>query len=149
MLGTKPIIVAVGGYFDPLHSGHLEYFKLAKALGDILIVIVNNDEQSIIKKGFVFMPIDERIKIISSLRMVDHVVVALDKDKTISKTLEMLKPDIYAKGGDWTVSRLPEVEKIICKKYNIKIVDGLGEKINNSSEIIKKATENRKNINKG
>ncbi len=79
---AKKIIVATSGYFDPLHVGHIECFEKAKALGDKLIVIVNTDEQAIMKKGFVFMPLKERMKIIESLKMVDKVIPSIDKDTT-------------------------------------------------------------------
>ena len=60
-------IVCVSGYFDPIHVGHLEYFKNSKKLGDKLLVIVNNDEQATLKKGKPFMPVDERIILINEL----------------------------------------------------------------------------------
>ena len=64
-------IVCVSGYFDPIHIGHLEYFKMSKKIGDKLMVIVNNDIQAILKKGKAFMPLEERIQIIKELRCVD------------------------------------------------------------------------------
>ena len=66
-------IVCVSGYFDPLHIGHLEYFKKSKKIGKQLMVIVNNDEQAILKKGKPFMSFKERIEIIRELRCVDIV----------------------------------------------------------------------------
>jgi len=138
----KKIVVAASGYFDPLHAGHIEYLELAKKLGDKLIVIVNNDEQAVRKKGFVFMPLKERIRIIKALRFVDEIFVSIDKDKSICKSLEAIKPDIFAKGGDRTKDEIPE--KNICNKLDIKIVDGLGRKIQSSSELVKKAKEIRK-----
>ena len=62
---TKPIIVFTSGFFDPVHAGHIELFELAKKLGDKLIVAVNNDSQTMQKKGFVFMPAEEKAKIIA------------------------------------------------------------------------------------
>ena len=67
-------VVAVSGYFDPIHVGHLEYLKMAKNLGDKLIVIVNSDYQAGLKKGTSFMPEDDRLEIVKSLRCVDEVV---------------------------------------------------------------------------
>lgn len=134
---TQKIIVATSGYFDPLHIGHIEYLELAKKLGEKLVVIINNDHQAALKKGRAFMPAEERAKIIAALRCVDEVVISIDQDATVCKTLEMLKPNIFAKGGDRFVTEIPETP--ICKEHNIKIVDGLGAKIQSSSTLIAKA----------
>ena len=136
MKEKKKIIVATCGYFDPLHAGHIELFEKAKKLGDKLIVILNKDEQAILKKGFVFMPLEERKKIIEAIKFVDEIFISIDKDKSVCKSLEALKPDILAKGGDRTKDEIPEAK--ICEKLRIKIIDGLGEKIQSSSELIKK-----------
>lgn len=136
----KEIIVVASGYFDPLHAGHIEYLEKAKKLGDKLIVILNNDEQAILKKGFVFMPLEERKKIIQSLKFVDEIFISIDKDRSVCKSLEKIKPDIFAKGGDRNIGNIPETET--CKKCNIKIVDGLGEKIQSSSELLKNLQKN-------
>lgn len=125
-------IVAVSGYFDPLHIGHIEYFKLAKKLGDKLIVILNNDKQAILKKGKQFMPLEERKKILEALRDVDEVFISIDEDETVCKSLEAVKPDIFAKGGDRFAGEIPETE--ICEKLGIKIIDGLGNKIRSSRD---------------
>lgn len=123
------------GYFDPLHCGHLELFCLAKKLGTKLIVIVNNDHQAKLKKGFPFMSDKERLAIVSSLKMVDKAVLSIDKDKTVCKTLESLKPDVFAKGGDSTLDNVPEKE--VCDKLGIRLVLGLGNKIQSSSWLLK------------
>ena len=125
------ILVVASGYFDPLHVGHIEYLELAKKLGDKLIVIINNDIQAQIKKNRSFMNEQDRMKIISSLKCVDEVFLSIDTDKTQCKSLEFLKPNIFANGGDRTNDEIPETN--ICKKLNIKIIDGLGEKIRSSS----------------
>ena len=75
------IRVAVSGYFDPLHVGHIELFENAKALGDKLIVLVNTDEQAKKKKGYVFMTCDDRMRIVSALSFVDEVVKVIDTDR--------------------------------------------------------------------
>ena len=139
MSNKKPIIVAASGYFDPIHIGHIEYLELAKKLGDKLIVIVNSDAQAIMKKGSPFMPEKERMEIVKSLRCVDEVVLSIDTDQSQCKTLEMLKPNIFAKGGDRYASEIPETPT--CKKHGIKIIDGLGAKIQSSSTLIAKAKE--------
>jgi cytidyltransferase-like protein len=127
------IVVAVSGYFDPIHVGHLEYLKLAKQLGDKLIVIVNNDKQAILKKRKSFMNEKDRMEIVSALQCVDEVFLSIDDDKSVCKSLEFLKPSIFANGGDRSLSEIPETA--IIEKYSIKMVGGLGEKIRSSSEI--------------
>jgi len=126
-------VVAVSGYFDPIHVGHLEYLKMAKSLGDKLVVIINSDYQAELKKGKSFMPEEERLEIVQALRCVDEVFLSIDKDKSVCKSLEHLKPDIFANGGDRSLEEIPETA--VMKKYNIEMVDGLGEKIRSSSEI--------------
>jgi len=125
--------VAVSGYFDPIHIGHLEYLKLAKKLGDKLVVIVNNNHQCILKKGKPFMDESDRVEIVKCLKMVDEVFLSVDMDKTVCASLESVKPDIFANGGDRSTSEVPE--SFICKKYNIEMIDGLGAKIRSSSEL--------------
>jgi len=129
------IIVVASGYFDPLHKGHVEYLNLAKKLGTKLIVIVNNDKQAIIKKGKSYMAEGERLYVVSALKPVDEVFLSIDQDSSVCKSLELLKPNIFAKGGDRFSSEIPETP--ICKKNGIKIIDGLGEKIQSSSNILK------------
>ena len=126
-------VVAVSGYFDPIHVGHLEYLKMAKSLGDKLVVIINSDYQASLKKGKSFMPEQDRLEIVQALRCVDEVFLSIDKDKSVCKSLEHLKPDIFANGGDRSLEEIPETA--VMKKYNIEMVDGLGEKIRSSSEI--------------
>jgi D-beta-D-heptose 7-phosphate kinase/D-beta-D-heptose 1-phosphate adenosyltransferase len=126
--------VCTSGYFDPLHVGHIECFEQAKALGDWLVVIINNDYQAYLKKGKSFMPEQDRFKIISSLKCVDEVIISIDKDKSCCESLRLVNPDIFAKGGDRFANEVPE--KIVCDELNIKIVDNLGEKIRSSSELI-------------
>ena len=130
-------IIVASGYFDPIHQGHIEYLKLAKQLGDKLIVIINSDHQTMLKKGFIFMPHEERAKIIKELSCVDEVFISIDKDKSVCKSLAYLKPHIFAKGGDRTSDEIPE--RKTCEEHNIQIIDKLGDKIQSSSELIEKA----------
>ena len=125
------IKIAVSGYFDPIHVGHLEYLKMAKSLGDILIVIVNNNHQCVLKKGKFFMDENDRLEIVKAIKYVDEVVLSVDKDKTVCKSLELIRPNIFANGGDRSTDEVPETS--VCKKYKIEMVDGLGEKIRSSS----------------
>lgn len=126
-------IVAISGYFDPIHVGHLEYIIEAKKLGDKLIVIVNNNHQCVLKKGKPFMDENDRVTIVSSIKYVDEVFLSIDKDKTVCKSLEKIKPTIFANGGDRKNYEIPE--SVICNKYNIEIIDSLGEKIRSSSDL--------------
>ena len=130
-------IVCVSGYFDPLHVGHLEYFKKSKKIGDELMVIVNNDEQSVLKKGKSFMNIDERIEIIKELECVDLVIKSIDTDRTVCKTLKTVipKPDFFCNGGDQNNSTIPETQ--VCFERNIDLRDGFGDKIQSSSWLLR------------
>ena len=133
MSAKNKIRVAVSGYFDPIHVGHLEYLRMAKELGDSLVVIVNNNYQCKLKKGKHFMDENDRVEIVKALRFVDEVFLSVDNDRTVCKSLEEIKPDIFANGGDRATSEVPETP--ICKKFNIRMVDGLGDKIRSSSSL--------------
>jgi cytidyltransferase-like protein len=144
----KPVVVAVSGYFNPLHVGHLEMIERAKKLGDKLVVIVNNDRQVALKGRVPFMPEADRVKIIKALHDVDEVILAIDDYKwpngeiPVIKSLAKVKPDIFANGGDrLNIVNVPEFD--ICQKLNIKLVDGLGKKIRASSEIIARAARRK------
>ncbi len=140
--------VVASGYFDPYHEGHAEYLRLAKEIAGKngkLIVILNNDEQLMLKrardpemKKKVFMPLSSRMEVLKSIGAVDEVFISIDHDESVCKSLEILKPDIFAKGGDRYAYEVPESE--VCKKYNIQIIDGLGEKRQASSELIKRVS---------
>ena len=132
----KDIIIAASGYFDPIHAGHIEYLTLSKKLGDKLIVILNNDKQAILYKGFIFMPLKERVKILKSLKCVDEIFVSIDKDESVCKSLNVIRPDIFTNGGNRFKNKVPEAKA--CKKLGIKMIDGLGEKIQSSSELAKR-----------
>ena len=132
-MSKKLTTVAVSGYFDPIHVGHLEFLELAKKLGDTLTVIINNNLQAELKKGSTFMDEKDRMEIVAALRCVDEVFLSIDTDKSVCKSLERIKPDIFANGGDRLLDEIPETA--VMKKYNIKMVDGLGSKIRSSSDL--------------
>ena len=137
------VVVAVSGYFNPLHVGHLEMIEKAKKLGDILVVIINNDKQVAIKGRHPFMSENDRMKIISALRDVDEVFLSIDDDHTVCKSLAKINPDIFANGGDRkNLNDVPEFT--ICQEQNIQMVDGLGNKIRASSEMIAEANAFKK-----
>ena len=125
--------VCISGYFDPLHVGHIEYINKAKKLGDYLVVIVNNNLQCKLKKGKFFMDENDRVEIVKNLKSVDEVFLSIDRDKTVSKSLEKLKPSIFANGGDRKNYEIPESK--VCDMYGIEIIDGLGDKIRSSSDL--------------
>ena len=129
-------IVCVSGYFDPIHIGHIEYFKKSKEIGTKLMVIVNNDHQATLKKGRPFMPCKERMELIKELRCVDIVVESIDSDRTVCKTLSTVepKPDFFCNGGDQNNNTIPEGP--VCQSRNIELRDGFGEKIQSSSWLI-------------
>jgi len=146
----KSVLVAVSGYFNPLHVGHLEMIKKAKKLGDKLVVIVNNDKQVALKGRVPFMSEQDRVAIVKALRDVDRVVLAIDDyqlpngEIPVIKSLARVRPNIFANGGDrHNILNVPEYD--VCKKYNIKMVDGLGKKIRASSELIAKAAKKKIN----
>lgn len=126
--------VAISGYFDPIHVGHLEYISLSKKLGDYLIVIINNNHQCALKKGKHFMDENDRAKILEAIEGVDEVFISIDKDRTVCESLEKIRPDIFTNGGDRHNREIPEA--IVCKKYGIELIDGLGKKIRSSSDLI-------------
>lgn len=139
-------IIITSMYANPIHPGHIECLELAKQLGDKLIVIVNNDEQQKLKIGAIYQDQHYRNKVIASLKPVDETFLSIDQDGSVCKSIEAVvlkellldheSTFIFAKGGDRFVSNIPEVD--VCKRLNIRIVDGLGDKTHNSTEIRKK-----------
>ena len=141
---TKTLVIA-SGYFNPVHKGHIEYLTRSKELGDKLFVIVNNDIQREMKGSKEFMNEDERKLVIETLKPVDWAVVAIDTknrqvDKSIKLIYELYKDEfqnfIFSNGGDQTEQTI--AEDVICKKLGIKMVFGLGDKIQSSSWLLKK-----------
>lgn len=134
----KKVTVAVSGYFNPLHVGHLEMMEKARKLGDRLVVIVNNDHQVKLKGRVPFLNQADRMKIVSAIKWVDKVFLSVDRDASVCKSLDRIKPDIFAKGGDRNASNIPEVA--VCRRRHIKIIDkGMGKKIRSSSVLIARA----------
>lgn len=134
---NKEIVVVASGYFNPLHVGHIRYLEEAKKLGTKLIVIINTDKQAKLKGSLQFMGEKERAEIVSALNSVDEVFLSIDKDKTVCRSLEFIKPDIFAKGGDRILDNIPEKE--ICEKLGIKMVFNVGGgKIQSSSWLLNK-----------
>ena len=139
----KPKAIIVSGYFNPLHKGHIELFHNAKSKGDKLFVIVNNDFQRELKDSKEFMLEDERVLIVSQISIVDKVFLSVDQDRTVIKSIEEInnadgkEHELYfANGGDQNNQVCPEAK--ICRKLGINLIDGLGNKIQSSSWLLKK-----------
>ena len=137
----KPKAIIVSGYFNPLHKGHIEYFKEARKYADKLFIIVNNDYQRELKGSKKFMDESERVLIISELKICDNVVLSIDKDSSVINTLQKINSEFSSKfslyfgnGGDQNNEIIPERD--ICDKLSIKLIDNLGEKIQSSSWIL-------------
>jgi len=136
---SAPTIVAVSGYFDPPTPGHLEYLYKAKELGNKLIVILNRDDQLLAKRkgtrleGRIRYPFADRKAIISALKPADEVAECIDRDTSVAETIKMIKPHIFAKGGDRNQRNIPEREIEACREVGCKIVCGVGEKTHSSS----------------
>ena len=139
----KKKAIIVSGYFNPIHKGHLEYFQNAKKLADFLFVIVNSDHQRALKQSKEFQLEEERMLIVSSLRVVDTAILSIDKDRTVCQTIASIAKDYgqqydlaFANGGDQNNNTIPE--RPICEKMGIVLLDGLGDKIQSSSWLLKK-----------
>ena len=134
-------IVLITGGFDPLHSGHIAYFKAAKTLGDMLIVGLNSDDWLVRKKGAAFMPWNERLCIINNLSMVDEVYTFDDEDGSAKHFIQQVRahyPDaelVFANGGDRTKDNIPEMDVM---DSNLSFAFGVGgeNKMNSSSWIL-------------
>jgi cytidyltransferase-like protein len=138
----KNKIIVVSGYFNPLHKGHLELFNKSKEFGDYLFVIVNSDYQRELKGSNEFQNEDERLEIISSLKPVSQAIISIDKDRTQCETLRMLYEKYshtytlaFANGGDQNNDTIPE--RVVCEELGIELIDGLGDKIQSSSWLLK------------
>ena len=139
----KKKAIIVSGYFNPIHKGHLEYFNMAKNNSDELFVIVNSDLQRKLKGSKAFQDEKERMIIISNIKAVDKAILSIDKDRTVCATIEKIVNEwgnkyefTFANGGDQNNDTIPE--KPICEKLNVRLIDGLGEKIQSSSWLLGK-----------
>ena len=141
MVRNKTLVI-VSGYFNPLHSGHIEYLTKSKGLGDFLFVIVNNDKQREMKGSKPFMLEEERKTIIQSLKCVDAAMVAIDTERTVNESIKFIMNwkgsefdrFIFANGGDQNRGTIGETK--LCEELGIELADGLGDKIQSSSWLL-------------
>ena len=141
----KETVVIISGYFNPLHIGHILYLQGAKKLGNKLLVIVNNDEQQLLKKGKIIMPESHRCDIVAALRDVDDLCLSIDDDPTVCKTLDYVARNmkdkyklIFANGGDRPTSKeVPET--FVCRQHGIEMVFDAGgnDKVDSSTRVNK------------
>lgn len=143
----EKIIVAVSGGFDPVHIGHVRMFNEAKKLGDELVVILNNDNWLHFKKGFAFMPEEERKEVIEGFAAVDRVIITAHEpdtvDISICRELQEIRPHVFANGGDRKDDNIPEYG--LCEELGIQMVFNIGSggKVQSSSLLVSKAREHQ------
>ena len=140
---SKQKAIIVSGYFNPIHKGHLEYFNNAKAIADQLFVIVNNDHQRELKGSKEFQDENERMIIVSNIESVDKAILSIDTDRTVCATIKMIAEQFgsefdlgFANGGDQNNVTIPE--RSVCEEMIVALIDGLGDKIQSSSWLLKK-----------
>ena len=144
MAKTNKTLVIASGYFNPIHEGHLEYLNRSKTLGDFLFVIVNNDYQRKLKGSKEFLSQEQRRIIVKNLKAVDDVIISIDENKLVNKTIELIYKEeaykydriLFTNGGDQTEETIGEKE--ICEKLGIEMVFGMGNKIQSSSWLLNK-----------
>lgn len=128
--------MAISGYFNPLHQGHLDMIEAAASMCDILTVIVNNDDQVKLKGSKAFMDQNTRLRIVKSISSVSNAILSIDTGMSVSRTLDKLWPNAFGNGGD--VGNEQAVREIdVCKRLNIELVFNLGGgKIESSSRLL-------------
>jgi cytidyltransferase-like protein len=141
---TRPERIAiVSGYFNPIHIGHLRMIKAARELAPHLLVIVNNDQQQLLKKGRILMSEDDRHAIVAELRCVDESFVAVDDDPTVVASLRKVReqhPDaelLFCNGGDRSPAGDAAPEADLAEEIGLQMVYGVGgeDKADSSSRI--------------
>lgn len=141
----KPVVVAISGGFDPIHIGHVRYIQESRKLGDRLVVILNNDNWLVNKKGYAFMPQKERKEVLLAIEGVDEVVVTDHKigesDRSVCRALRKVQPHIFANGGDRKPNGDPVPEVAVCEELGIEMRynAGRGGKVQSSSALVANA----------
>lgn len=138
-------IVLANGCFDLIHVGHIRYLKESKQKGDILVLALNSDSsiRKLKGQGRPILNEKERVKILSSFSFIDYITVF--EEENVKKVLLVLRPDIHAKGSDYTEETVPEKETV--RKYGGKIAITGGPKIKSTSQLIKQIAARIKNKN--
>ena len=133
-------IVAVSGGFDPVHIGHIRMFRDAAKLGK-LAVILNTDDFLLRKKGYVFMPLAERMEIVRAMKCVNMVIEAIDSDQTVCESLRFVNPHVFANGGDRKgASGIPEAA--VCQELSISMEFNVGGgKVQSSSTLVSNSAQ--------
>jgi cytidyltransferase-like protein len=124
---------------DPLHRGHLAYLEAAKQLAPCHVVLVNSDRFLRVKKGYLFLPLQERLAVIAALRCVDHVLAWDDGSQTVAGAIHILRPRFFAKGGDRsTLDNIEPSEIRACRETGCELALGIGgtNKITSSSLLV-------------
>ena len=144
-MSEKRKVIAISGGFDPVHIGHVQMIEAAAELGDVL-VIVNSDDWLLRKKGYIFMPWDEKAYIMSQFKGVVKVVNVDDSDGTVCEALRTHRPDAFANGGDRKTNNTPEMD--VCEELGIEMLWNIGgDKIQSSSDLVNKAKWGKMVIN--
>jgi|TARA_R110002110_G_scaffold83975_10_gene218039 cytidyltransferase-like protein len=129
--------IAVSGGFDPIHIGHVRMIQEASKHGSV-VVIANSDEWLLRKKGYIFMPFDERAEILMSIEGVTEVYQAYDDDNTVCVSLRKIRPDAFANGGDRKSDNTPEMD--VCEELGIEMFWNVGGgKIQSSSTLVRRS----------
>ena len=137
---TPYTTVCVSGGFDPVHIGHLRMIQEASKFGNV-IVIVNSDDWLMRKKGYIFMPFEERCEILEGFTATSSTTYVDDSDNTVCEALRRIKPDYFANGGDRKTNNTPEMD--VCEELEIEMLWGVGGgKIQSSSTLVSDAGMN-------
>lgn len=133
--------IAISGGMDPVHVGHIKMIQAAAELGNV-VVILNSDAWLKRKKGYVFMPYEERKYLLEHIKGVSAVSAVNDDDGTVCEALQRLQPDMFGNGGDRTSDNTPEKE--VCLDIGIQMIWNLGgQKVQSSSELVRTFVKNR------
>ena len=135
-------IIAVSGGFDPVHIVHVRMIQDAARYGDVM-VIINSDDWLMRKKGYVFMPWQERAEIMGNIKGVTIVTQVDDSDGTVCEALRRHRPDAFANGGDRKTQNTPEMD--VCEELGIQMMWAIGgsNKPQSSSWLVNKLKENK------
>ena len=134
---SEEITVLVSGGFDPAHIGHIRMILEAATYGNV-IVVANSDTWLMRKKGYIFMPWEERAELLAALRGVTSVVRVDDTDGTVCEAIRRLKPTYFANGGDRKTDNTPEMD--VCKELGVQLLWNVGGgKIQSSSDLVRES----------